>query len=102
MSCHPIPRLDFEQGYIPHGYCELSIPPKKNANGELEFAMDPEHLHIWPRHKFMMIALPNTVSFHSPRHCLAPGIFFSDLRYCSSVVATKTDSDVSNRTSRLQ
>ncbi|KAF8924678.1 kynurenine 3-monooxygenase, mitochondrial precursor [Haplosporangium bisporale] len=21
--------------------------------------MDPEHLHIWPRHKFMMIALPN-------------------------------------------
>ncbi|KAG0250151.1 kynurenine 3-monooxygenase, mitochondrial precursor [Mortierella polycephala] len=52
-------RLDFEQGYIPHGYCELSIPPKKNANGELEFAMNPEHLHIWPRHKFMMIALPN-------------------------------------------
>ncbi|CAO3571101.1 unnamed protein product [Mortierella alpina] len=52
-------RLDFEQGYIPHGYCELSIPAKIGANGEAEFAMDPEHLHIWPRHKFMMIALPN-------------------------------------------
>ncbi|KAF9387820.1 kynurenine 3-monooxygenase, mitochondrial precursor [Podila verticillata] len=52
-------RLEFEQGYIPHGYCELSIPPKIGANGEAEFAMDPEHLHIWPRHKFMMIALPN-------------------------------------------
>lgn len=22
--------------------------------------MDPNHLHIWPRHTFMMIALPNT------------------------------------------
>ncbi|GJJ74472.1 kynurenine 3-monooxygenase [Entomortierella parvispora] len=52
-------RMDFEQGYIPHGYCELSIPAKIGPNGEAEFAMDPEHLHIWPRHKFMMIALPN-------------------------------------------
>ncbi|KAF9928103.1 kynurenine 3-monooxygenase, mitochondrial precursor [Linnemannia zychae] len=52
-------RLDFAQEYIPHGYCELSIPPKVGANGQPEFAMDPEHLHIWPRHKFMMIALPN-------------------------------------------
>ncbi|KAF9435918.1 kynurenine 3-monooxygenase, mitochondrial precursor [Entomortierella beljakovae] len=52
-------RLDFGQQYIPHGYCELSIPAKIGANGEPEFAMDPEHLHIWPRHEFMMIALPN-------------------------------------------
>ncbi|KAG0314002.1 kynurenine 3-monooxygenase, mitochondrial precursor, partial [Dissophora globulifera] len=52
-------RLDFEQEYIPHGYCELSIPAKIGANGEAEFAMDPEHLHIWPRHHFMLIALPN-------------------------------------------
>ncbi|KAF8933421.1 hypothetical protein EDD21DRAFT_437499 [Dissophora ornata] len=52
-------RLDFGQEYIPHGYCELSIPAKVGANGQPEFAMDPEHLHIWPRHKFMMIALPN-------------------------------------------
>ncbi|KAF8981718.1 kynurenine 3-monooxygenase, mitochondrial precursor [Entomortierella lignicola] len=52
-------RLDFAQEYIPHGYCELSIPAKVGADGQPEFAMDPEHLHIWPRHKFMMIALPN-------------------------------------------
>ncbi|KAF9579422.1 hypothetical protein BGW38_004315 [Lunasporangiospora selenospora] len=52
-------RLDFSQEYIPHGYCELNIPAKIGANGEAEFAMDPNHLHIWPRHKFMMIALPN-------------------------------------------
>jgi kynurenine 3-monooxygenase len=53
--------MDFEQEYIPHGYCELTIPPKIGPDGQPEFAMDPEHLHIWPRHKFMMIALPNPV-----------------------------------------
>jgi kynurenine 3-monooxygenase len=31
------------------------------------FAMPPNHLHIWPRHKFMLIALPNKVSCPSRR-----------------------------------
>ncbi|KAG0262625.1 kynurenine 3-monooxygenase, mitochondrial precursor [Actinomortierella ambigua] len=52
-------RVDFEQNYLAHGYCELNIPAKINNKGEKEFAMDPHHLHIWPRHHFMMIALPN-------------------------------------------
>ncbi|KAG5202252.1 hypothetical protein JEQ12_003642 [Ovis aries] len=49
------PRFDYSQQYIPHGYMELSIPPK---NGD--YAMEPNYLHIWPRDTFMMIALPNT------------------------------------------
>jgi len=48
-------RFDFTQNYITHGYKELSIPP----TAEGEFAMDPNALHIWPRGKFMLIALPN-------------------------------------------
>ncbi|ELK02297.1 Kynurenine 3-monooxygenase [Pteropus alecto] len=48
------PRFDYSQQYIPHGYMELTIPPK---NGE--YAMEPNYLHIWPRNDFMMIALPN-------------------------------------------
>ncbi|CAH6789554.1 Kmo [Phodopus roborovskii] len=48
------PRFDYSQQYIPHGYMELTIPPK---NGE--YAMEPNYLHIWPRNAFMMIALPN-------------------------------------------
>uniref|UniRef100_A0A8D0E795 L-amino-acid oxidase n=1 Tax=Salvator merianae TaxID=96440 RepID=A0A8D0E795_SALMN len=47
-------RFDYSQVYIPHGYMELTIPPK---NGD--FAMEPNYLHIWPRNTFMMIALPN-------------------------------------------
>lgn len=50
--------MNYQQEYIPHAYCELTIPPKAN---ETEFVMDPNHLHIWPRHSFMLIALPNKV-----------------------------------------
>ncbi|KAJ1537281.1 hypothetical protein HK096_009533 [Nowakowskiella sp. JEL0078] len=48
-------RMDISQKYIDHSYIELSIP--RTINGE--YAMDPNHLHIWPRKTFMMIALPN-------------------------------------------
>ncbi|KAJ1983658.1 kynurenine 3-monooxygenase, mitochondrial precursor [Dimargaris verticillata] len=52
-------RMDYSQTYISHDYCELTIPARQNEHGEQEYAMDPNHLHIWPRHTFMMIALPN-------------------------------------------
>ncbi|KAH8547654.1 hypothetical protein BGW37DRAFT_514904 [Umbelopsis sp. PMI_123] len=52
-------RMYYEQEYIDTAYCELTMLPKKNANGENEFVLDPNHLHIWPRHTFMLIALPN-------------------------------------------
>lgn len=41
--------------FLEHGYKELQIPP--GADGSFE--IDRNALHIWPRHKFMMIALPN-------------------------------------------
>jgi len=41
--------------FLEHGYKELHIPP--GANGK--FLLEKNALHIWPRHKFMMIALPN-------------------------------------------
>jgi kynurenine 3-monooxygenase len=45
------PHVDF----LDHGYKEISIPP--NAAGD--FALAPGALHIWPRERFMVIALPN-------------------------------------------
>ncbi|MBK9154158.1 MAG: FAD-dependent monooxygenase [Chloracidobacterium sp.] len=41
--------------FLDHGYKELHIPPGKNG----DFLLEKNALHIWPRHKFMMIALPN-------------------------------------------
>jgi len=49
-------RTNFSQSYIEHGYKELCIPPGPGGS----WLMEKNALHIWPRHNFMMIALPNT------------------------------------------
>lgn len=41
--------------WLSHGYKELEIPPGPAG----EFLIEKNALHIWPRHDFMMIALPN-------------------------------------------
>ncbi len=41
--------------FLDHGYKEIAIP----ANPDGEFALLPGALHIWPRERFMVIALPN-------------------------------------------
>jgi kynurenine 3-monooxygenase len=50
------PRFNYEQFYLEHGYKELTIPPK--ADGA--WALEKNALHIWPRGRYMFIALPNT------------------------------------------
>jgi kynurenine 3-monooxygenase len=51
--------MDYQQTYIPHEYVELKMPAGADGEGRPIFRMDPNHLHIWPRHSFMLIALPN-------------------------------------------
>jgi len=48
-------RFDYSQQYLPHGYKEIPMSP--NADGG--FRMSEDGLHIWPRGKFMLMALPN-------------------------------------------
>ncbi|KZT11222.1 FAD/NAD(P)-binding domain-containing protein [Laetiporus sulphureus 93-53] len=54
-------RMDYQQEYLPHDYLELKMPagPPAQPGGEPTYLLDPNHLHIWPRHTFMLIALPN-------------------------------------------
>src|SRR5216683_2760596 len=54
--------MDYQQEYIPHEYLELKIPPGRDHRNNPTSLLDPNHLHIWPRHSFMLIALPNKVS----------------------------------------
>lgn len=61
---HGSHRMDFHQEYIPHEYLELKVPPGTDGDGHPTFLLDPNHLHIWPRHSFMLIALPNKVRKH--------------------------------------
>ncbi len=59
-----------------HGYKELEIPPAPDGG----FSIEPNALHIWPRGRYMCIALPNTertftVTLFLPLHAQgdAPG-----------------------------
>lgn len=48
--------FNYEQEYIPHGYRELLLP----AGLAGSFQLEKNALHIWPRGRFMLIALPNS------------------------------------------
>jgi kynurenine 3-monooxygenase len=56
-------RSIYSQNQIPHVWIELHLPPGPvdPSTGEATFFISPEHLHIWPRKEFMLIALPNKV-----------------------------------------
>ncbi|ANB11977.1 kynurenine 3-monooxygenase [Sugiyamaella lignohabitans] len=69
-------QMNFSQEYIDHYYLELRIPAKNETaksshfdstcpeavevGTEAKFALNPNHLHIWPRHEYMLIALANS------------------------------------------
>lgn len=48
-------RFDYSQEYIDDGYRELLLP----ANEDGSYKLDKNALHIWPRGRFMLIALAN-------------------------------------------
>ncbi|KIW50879.1 hypothetical protein PV05_09659 [Exophiala xenobiotica] len=48
-------RTDYHQEYIDCLWCEFTMPATKSG----DFAISPNHLHIWPAGSFMFIALPN-------------------------------------------
>ncbi|KAK1232008.1 kynurenine 3-monooxygenase, mitochondrial precursor [Marasmius sp. AFHP31] len=52
-------RMDYQQEYIKHEYIELKMPAGLDHEGRSTFRLDPNHLHIWPRRSYMLIALPN-------------------------------------------
>lgn len=54
-SMQKMDRFNFSQHYIPDGYREILLP----ANADGSFKLEKNTLHIWPRGKFMLIALPN-------------------------------------------
>ncbi|CAB3397140.1 unnamed protein product [Caenorhabditis bovis] len=66
-SLMTIPRFNFSQEYIEHGYVELNIM----ANNNNDFALEANVFHLWPRGHFTLIALANkdktfTVTIFAP------------------------------------
>jgi len=54
-SMQKLPRFNYNQRFIEDGYREILLP----ANSDGSYKMDKNALHIWPRGRFMMIALAN-------------------------------------------
>ena len=50
-----IDRFNYNQNYIGDGYKELLLPANKDGS----YKLYKNALHIWPRGRFMLIALPN-------------------------------------------
>ncbi|GMN09314.1 NAD(P)/FAD-dependent oxidoreductase [Croceitalea sp. MTPC9] len=55
MSRTPELLFNYSQNFLRSGYKELEIPATDTGG----YRLDKNALHIWPRGKFMMIALPN-------------------------------------------
>ncbi|MFP7721615.1 FAD-dependent oxidoreductase [Lysobacter sp. A3-1-A15] len=60
--------------FLGHSYKELEIPPAEDG----AFRIEPNALHIWPRGRYMCIALPNdertfTVTLFLPNESERPG-----------------------------
>ena len=49
------PRFNYSQNYIEDGYREILLP----ANEDGSYKLEKNSLHIWPRGRFMLIALAN-------------------------------------------
>lgn len=82
-SLQRLNRFEYSQSYLAHGYKELTIPP----NNDGSWRMEKNALHIWPRHSFMMIALPN------PDGSFTCTLFWP-FDGPSSFAATRTDAQV--------
>ncbi len=54
-SMQKVDRFSYSQNYIEDGYREILLP----ANPDGTHKLDKNVLHIWPRGRFMLIALPN-------------------------------------------
>ena len=54
-SMQKLDRFQYSQNYIADGYREILLP----ANPDGTYKLDKNALHIWPRGRFMMIALAN-------------------------------------------
>ena len=72
--------------WLGHGYKELEIPPASDGG----FQIEPNALHIWPRGRYMCIALPNdertfTVTLFMPNEGNPPS--FADVQSGDEAIA---------------
>ncbi len=78
-------RFDYSQRFIDDGYREILLP----ANADGSYPIEKNALHIWPRGRFMLIALPNEDGSFT---CT----LFMPMKGEKSFETLKTSEDISN------
>ena len=85
--------MDYQQEYIPHEYIELKMPSGHDGAGNPSFLLDPNYLHIWPRHSFMLIALPNKVDMVIMPFISSCNVISQDMTFTCTLFAPKVEFD---------
>ncbi|KAJ6601339.1 FAD/NAD-P-binding domain-containing protein [Mycena vulgaris] len=78
-------QMEYSQHYLAHEYIEIKLPHGVDSSGQPTFLLDPDHLHVWPRGNFTMVAIPNknksfTCAF------FAPASVFDALQYPNALI----------------
>ncbi|KAK9470078.1 uncharacterized protein V1510DRAFT_441654 [Dipodascopsis tothii] len=73
--------MDYAQTYIDTRYTELSIPARGG-----EYALDPHHLHLWPRKTFMLMTLANIGSKTFTGTLFMPAAMYDAIVYPDDVL----------------
>ncbi|KAJ7794104.1 hypothetical protein B0H14DRAFT_2392835 [Mycena olivaceomarginata] len=55
-------QMEYSQHYLSHEYVEIRLPQGVDSSGHEAYLLDPDHLHVWPRGSFTVVAMPNKQS----------------------------------------
>ncbi|KAF7337695.1 Kynurenine 3-monooxygenase [Mycena sanguinolenta] len=78
-------QMEYSQYYLSHEYVEIKLPHGVDTSGHSAFLLDPDHLHVWPRGNFTLVAMPNkNKSFTCA--LFAPKAIFDSLQYPDTLI----------------
>ncbi|KAJ6520350.1 FAD/NAD-binding domain-containing protein [Mycena sanguinolenta] len=78
-------QMEYSQHYLTHEYVEIKLPHGVDTSGHSTFLLDPDHLHVWPRGSFTLVAMPNkNKSFTCA--LFAPKAIFENLQYPDTLI----------------
>ncbi|KAJ7361188.1 hypothetical protein DFH08DRAFT_843372 [Mycena albidolilacea] len=78
-------QMEYSQHYLSHEYVEIRLPQGVDSSGHEAYLLDPDHLHVWPRGSFTVVAMPNkNKTFTSA--LFAPKSLFDTLQYPDTLI----------------
>jgi kynurenine 3-monooxygenase len=77
--------MEYSQHYLSHEYVEIRLPQGVDSSGRDMYLLDPDHLHVWPRGGFTVVAMPNKNKTFTGA-LFAPKSLFDTLQYPDTLI----------------